>query len=248
MEGVAETPWQCGDPLEYQGYDYETVQIGEQCWFAENLRAENYGNGDAIPAGLSDSEWDDTTSGAITYYGATLTNCSNSSPSINSCDSIQVLSEYGRLYNGYAVTDSRGLCPSGWHVSTDEEWQTLESFLGMPSYEVGTVNLTLLNEFATGGGRGEDTSIGVQLKSSFGWNFGSGSNASGFAGFPGSCRLRNGSTFYSAGWWGFWWSPATELESTHQRLRMLFAERDGIDRGNTSPNFGLSVRCVKDSE
>ena len=38
--GAEESPWQCGDPLEYQGYDYETVQIGEQCWFAENLRAE----------------------------------------------------------------------------------------------------------------------------------------------------------------------------------------------------------------
>ena len=43
-----ETPWSCGDPLEYQGYDYETVQIGEQCWFAENLRAENYRNGEQI--------------------------------------------------------------------------------------------------------------------------------------------------------------------------------------------------------
>ena len=52
-----EIPWSCGDPLEYQGYDYETVQIGEQCWFAENLRSESYQNGDAIPADLSDSEW-----------------------------------------------------------------------------------------------------------------------------------------------------------------------------------------------
>ena len=41
-----EIPWSCGDPLEYQGYDYETVQIGEQCWFAENLRAANYANGE----------------------------------------------------------------------------------------------------------------------------------------------------------------------------------------------------------
>ena len=36
--GAGESPWQCGDPLEYQGYDYETVQIGEQCWFAENCK------------------------------------------------------------------------------------------------------------------------------------------------------------------------------------------------------------------
>ncbi|MDA0903822.1 MAG: hypothetical protein O3B70_05745, partial [Bacteroidetes bacterium] len=54
----------CGDPVSYQGYDYATVLIGDQCWFAENLRSENYENGDAISAGLSDSEWSSTTSGA----------------------------------------------------------------------------------------------------------------------------------------------------------------------------------------
>ena len=41
-------PWQCGDPLGYQGYDYQTVQIGDQCWFAENLRAQNYQDGAPI--------------------------------------------------------------------------------------------------------------------------------------------------------------------------------------------------------
>ena len=41
---------QCGDLISYQGYDYQTVQIGEQCWFAENLRAENYRNGDPVPS------------------------------------------------------------------------------------------------------------------------------------------------------------------------------------------------------
>ena len=49
--------YSCGDPVSYQGYDYATVLIGEQCWFAENLRSENYENGDAIPSGLSDGEW-----------------------------------------------------------------------------------------------------------------------------------------------------------------------------------------------
>ncbi len=48
----------CGDPMNYHGYDYATVQIGEQCWFAENLRNEHYANGDAIPGELSDSEWE----------------------------------------------------------------------------------------------------------------------------------------------------------------------------------------------
>ena len=100
----------CGDPVTYQDYDYATVLIGEQCWFAENLRSENYENGDAIPTGLSDDEWENTSSGAI--------------------DALS-LDEYGRFYNWYAVDDARGLCPSGWHVPTDGEWGTMEMALGM---------------------------------------------------------------------------------------------------------------------
>ena len=61
--------WSCGDHLEYQGYDYETVQIGEQCWFAENLRAENYSNGDAIPSNLSDGEWSSTFWSCCSLWG-----------------------------------------------------------------------------------------------------------------------------------------------------------------------------------
>ena len=58
--GAEESAWQCGDPLEYQGYDYATVQIGEQCWFAENLRAENYRNGDEILTAATLEEWNNT--------------------------------------------------------------------------------------------------------------------------------------------------------------------------------------------
>jgi uncharacterized protein (TIGR02145 family) len=109
-----EVPWACGDLLEYQGYDYETVQIGEQCWFAENLRSESYENGDAIPTGLSDSEWSSTSLGAMAVYGESAAN----------------LETYGRLYNWWVVNDARGLCPSGWHVPTNGEWSVMIDFLG----------------------------------------------------------------------------------------------------------------------
>jgi uncharacterized protein (TIGR02145 family) len=116
----------CGDPVSYQGYDYATVLIGEQCWFAENLRSENYDNGDAIPAGLSDSEWTSTTSGATAVYGESASN----------------LETYGRLYNWYAVDDARGLCPSGWHVPTDGEWTVMTDFLGGASVAGGQMKTT----------------------------------------------------------------------------------------------------------
>ena len=82
-----EVPWSCGDPLEYQGYNYETVLIGEQCWFAENLRSENYQNGDAIPVGLSDEEWSSTTSGAMAVYGRP-SSCNTYSPDGDACTPI----------------------------------------------------------------------------------------------------------------------------------------------------------------
>lgn len=109
-----ESAWLCGDPLEYQGYDYETVQIGEQCWFAENLRSENYENGDEIPSNLGNSEWSSTISGATAIYEESGSN----------------LETYGRLYNWFAVDDNRGLCPSGWQVPSDGQWTVLTNFLG----------------------------------------------------------------------------------------------------------------------
>ena len=121
---------ECGTPMSYQGYDYTTVLIGNQCWFAENLRNLNYLNGDSIPAGLSGSDWLSTSSGAVSVYGEDAS-CQDLSPDIDACDPTQSLNEYGRLYNWYAVDDARGLCPSGWHVPTDGEWMTLEIALGM---------------------------------------------------------------------------------------------------------------------
>ena len=84
----------CAD-VAMDGYTYSTVRIGNQCWFAENLRTTVYGNGDLIPAGLTDGEWTSTTAGATTVYGEGSSNCNNSSPDIDACDKVQSLAEYG---------------------------------------------------------------------------------------------------------------------------------------------------------
>ena len=67
-ECLPDTTFDCGETLEYQGYEYATVPIGEQCWFAENLRVESYQNGDSIPTNLSNSEWENTPFGALAVY------------------------------------------------------------------------------------------------------------------------------------------------------------------------------------
>ena len=88
-------PWECGDPLEYQGYDYETVQIGEQCWFAENL---SY-----IPEGE-----------------AALTEGNVSSPAAYT----SAVSEDSQIYYNHYATIEWDLCPTGWQVPSLEEWET----------------------------------------------------------------------------------------------------------------------------
>ena len=217
--GESETAeWTCGDPVNYHGYDYATVQIGEQCWFAENLRAEHYANGDVIPGELSDSEWSnayDTNLGAQAIYANDASN----------------LADYGRLYNSYAVDDARGLCPSGWHVPTDEEFMTLEMELGMSESEVtGT------------GWRGTDQ--GAQMKTIYGWNeAGNGTNSSGFSCLPGGYRYINGE-FSDEGIFGSFWSSS--LGNSLAWTRDLNHGFSGIYRNENNLVYGFSVRCLKD--
>ena len=130
-----EPAWACGDPLEYQGYDYETVQIGEQCWFAENLRAERYSNNEELIDGQNPVTWTEIEEGAYSVFS---------------------LEQYGLLYNRHAVMDSRNVCPVGWRVSSVEDWGNLYAMsipLGVPWGEA------LKSDFGWTGGwaNGQDT-------------------------------------------------------------------------------------------
>ena len=225
----------CGDPVSYQGYDYATVLIGEQCWFAENLRSENYENGDAIPAGLSNEAWETTSTGAVAVYGEGNSSCNNESTDGDGCDEAWSLNEYGRLYNWYAVDDARQLCPSGWHVPTDMEWLTMEMALGMSEGE------------ANSEGYWRGTNEGSQMKTIYGWkNGGNGTNSSGFAGMPGGNRQVTDGSFYNNGSWGTWWSSSPL--GSNAWYRTLSFERPEVFRYVYTKNTGFSVRCIQDSE
>ena len=130
------TEWSCGEAITYSGVGYSTVQIGDQCWFAENLRTTTYLNGDAIPRNLSNGDWSSTTSGAMAFY--------IDGPA------------YGGLYNWYAVDDVRGICPSGWHVPTDGEWTVMTNFLGGEIVAGGQMKAT----YGWGGGGNGTNSSG----------------------------------------------------------------------------------------
>ena len=103
----------CGVPVTYDGHSYATVEIGNQCWFAENLRTTVYADGSPIPEVTGYWAWASLSTGARCNY-------------INYTSNVAT---YGRLYNWYAV-NTGNLCPSGWHVPTDLEYTTLTDFLG----------------------------------------------------------------------------------------------------------------------
>ena len=226
----------CSDPVNYQGYDYATVLIGEQCWFAENLRNELYLNGDSIPANLSDEDWVNTSSGAVAVYGEGISECYGYSPDGDVCDEAWSLNEYGRLYNWYAVDDARGLCPSGWHVPRDGEWMTLEIALGMSESEANDI-----------GFRGTDQ--GTQMKTDYGWfaPFNN-TNSSGFSALPGGKRSSNGHV--AAGDYGYWWSSSPNFANPNPWCRVLSRSSHRVGRGTfySNPRGGCSVRCIQDSE
>ena len=216
--GAEESSWLCGDPLEYQGYDYETVQIGEQCWFAENLRAESYRNGDMMLSSLTDAEWSIATQGANAVY--------DNDPSY--------LLSFGRLYNAAAVMDPRNLCPSNWHVPSDNDWTTLELILGMEEVETSDT-----------GWRGENE--GLLLKSETGWyENGNGIDAMGFKAKAAGIRYHHGAYAYVSKNATIWSSSVDQ--SGILWYRHLHYTESGIQRSTYNNQVGFSVRCIKDAE
>ena len=226
----------CGDPLSYQGYDYETVQIGEQCWFAENLRTLQYSDDSPVTSGLTMSEWWLAGGETATYGGVDF--CYAPEPSL--CDT-SVTIDFGRLYNWQAVIDPRGLCPSGWSVPSDEQWMTLEQYLGMSEMQVQDTML-----------RGDIQ--GHQLKSTFGWTeSGNGSNELGFNARPGgTINLWIGSVGIAQS--GVWWTSTEKIHTystditRYAMVRGIYNYSSQVYRGDVDWGYGHSIRCIKDAE
>lgn len=113
----------CGDSFkDTDGNSYQTVQIGDQCWMAEDLRTTSYRDGTSIPNVTGDNEWAALSTAAWAYYA---------NDDFNS-------DVYGKLYNWFAVNDIKGICPAGWTVPSDDDWKILEIELGMTVEEANS--------------------------------------------------------------------------------------------------------------
>jgi len=214
----------CGgqDSLLYYDRYYSLVEIGGQCWFAENLATDKYANGDNIPTGLTNTQWQNATAGAFAVYNDDMAN-----------DAI-----YGKLYNWYTTVDSRGVCPTGWHVPSDCEWMFLEGSVGLSSEEQQQY-------IASRGGV-----LGGKLKSMSTW-FSPNSeatNETGFAALPGGWRYGYPISFSDKGARGLFWC-SSEYDQSAAWFRMLNYNDGNIERYNW--DFGvkqsvMSIRCIKD--
>ena len=203
---------------------YKTVKIGKQIWMAENLKTTKYRNGDTI--GTTTPATLDISTENIPKYQWAYEN-----------DESKV-AIYGRLYTWYVTTDSRNICPKGWHVPTDAEWTILTDYLINNGFGNGGSGMEITKSMAATSGW-----IANSLKGNVG-NDQLSNNSSGFSAFAGGYRYGIGS-FNELGSYSYWWS-STEVNSTTAWYRNLSEQRNDAYRDNTNKQNGISVRCLKD--
>jgi len=201
------------------GNIYETVQIGDQLWMAENLKVTHYQNSDEIPYIYNDPQY-----GAYINYS-------------NNADNVGV---YGRLYNWFAVNDERGLCPDNWHVPSDDEFKSLEMYLGMSESEANGEGL-----------RGTDEGGKLKEEGNEHWNSPNtgATNETGFTALPGGNRryetYTNQEIFSGLNRYGFFWS-SSEVYTVNAWYRVFSFDYSESNRYHLSKTNAFSIRCVED--
>ena len=198
-------PGGCGSLVLHEDYLYSTVQIGNQCWFAENCRY--------LPEVSPSSEGSETSPYYYVFdYQGTDVATAKSSANYET---------YGVLYNWPAVM-TEGICPSGWHIPSDQQFTELTDFLGGESIaggkmkEAGYDHWNSPNEGAT--------------------------NSSGWTGLPGGYRYSGGFSF--DGYSGYWWSASES--GSYSWIRALVNFNGNVSRASNGRYYGYSVRCVRD--
>jgi uncharacterized protein (TIGR02145 family) len=210
------------------GNVYRTVRIGNQVWTAENLRTTKYNDGSPVALDTSTTNWN----GAATPNYCFPDNSTDQ-------DSIR---KYGAYYNWQVVSpgNSRKIAPQGWHVPSDAEWDSLESFLiaNGRNWDGATTGDRIAKALAAETDWRADTTAGAV------GNDLTKNNQSGFSALPGGCRGNTG-RFGPRGDFDYWWS-ATEADSAHAWGRDLYYNHDYLNRGSHYKSCGFSVRLVRD--
>lgn len=201
-----------GRVSDLDGNVYKTVQIGTQIWMAENLKTTKYNNGTTIANVTDQLAWQNRTTGAYCWYNNSITN----KPA------------YGALYNYYVINNGN-VCPTGWHVPSNEEWDILITFLGGGAVaggkmkQAGTSHWVAPNTGAT--------------------------NSSTFTALPSGARRSYGFTWLTNS--GAWWSSTIESPSQSNPNYIppnwyysLANSTANVGKSYSIKNDGNTIRCV----
>jgi uncharacterized protein (TIGR02145 family) len=192
-----------------EGNIYKTVSIGPKVWMAENLKTIKYNDNTAIPLVTDNIAWSSLITPGYCWYNN---------------DATTYKAIYGALYNWHAVNTGK-LCPTGWHLPSNDEWTTLitllggETITGSKMKETGTVHWACPNSDAI--------------------------NSSGFSGLPGGLRNFSSGIFYAIHNNGHWWSTTESSTNTAWYLD-LNSDNSNVYRYGVYKTYGFSIRCIKD--
>ncbi|HEY3369911.1 MAG TPA: fibrobacter succinogenes major paralogous domain-containing protein [Prolixibacteraceae bacterium] len=203
----SDVPLEAGTVKDKDGNIYHSVTIGKQVWMVENLKTTKYNDGTSIPSVTDNLAWAGLTTAAYCWYENNETANKNS---------------YGALYNWFAVNTGK-LCPTGWHIPTNQEWEELTSYLGKDNLpgklkEAGSAHWISSNSGST--------------------------NESGFTALPGGQRSETG-LYDFAVWNGLWWT-SSEITAQEAYGIWIATDLDNVYSSMEDKRQGYSVRCIKD--
>lgn len=223
---ITMVPLQTGKMQDGEGNEYATIKIGNQEWTSENIRSTKFNDGSPIKLVTDSSEWVNMKSSGFCFY--------------NNSSSVADHKKWGALYNWYAAASGK-LAPSGWHVPSDADWDTLQNYSISQGYNyTGKIN--------------EENLIAIALSSQTDWDsfavvgapgrdFKS-NNGSGFTAIPAGHRDAEG-IFDGMGRNCHWWCT-TEADLGNAFDHEVYYYFWYLGRLTVSKNFGSSVRLVRD--
>ncbi len=237
VDDIVENTFVCGlsKMKDVDGNEYNTVKIGDQCWMKENLRTTHFADGTAIPEGSD-------TSSTIAYRYTPTNNQNLPNWEDNSA-------AYGYWYNLPAVMNGatssdanpsgvQGICPDGWHVPSNAEWNQLLDYVGSQSeYVCGSENTMIAKALASTEGWWECNAIDCGIGKNVGEN-----NATGFSVLPVSYYLCTTDYGPQAIFW-----TSTESYSSSYRVISFNKYQTYVGHNSISepPYSGNSVRCIQ---
>jgi uncharacterized protein (TIGR02145 family) len=189
---------------------YSTVTIGSQVWMAENLKTTKYNDGTSVPLVAEQAKWNALTAPGFCWYNN---------------DEATYKATYGALYNWYSLdaasNGGKNICPTGWHVPTEKEWEALETFL---NGEVGA------------GGKLKEAGLVHWLSPNTG-----ATNETGFTALPAGSR---GSTYMGITNDANFWT-STEYNSGSSMNRFISCSNSNVHILFSGKQNGFSIRCLK---